>query len=253
MSGTSLIDLTGKVIVVSGAASGIGRETAIQIAARGAKVSICDVQSSLLDETVDLIAQNGGTVMGTCVDVRERKSVEAWIRRTVETFGKLDGAANIAGVAGADTGVAGIADLDDADWALVFDVNVKGLMHCLRAQVPNMNERGGSIVNMSSLWGSRGWPRQYAYNASKHAINGITRCLAKELGPRNIRVNAVAPGKIETPMSPTTDSEETLAELIPLGRKGTALEVAETVAFLLCDASAYISSAIIGVDGGRLS
>jgi NAD(P)-dependent dehydrogenase (short-subunit alcohol dehydrogenase family) len=182
----------GKVVTVTGGASGIGRATAVLLASRGANVSLCDVQKKQLDAVVEEIQQAGGTVIGVQVDVRDRAAVESWIRTTVETFGKIDGVANIAGVTGKDLGTADIANINDDDWDFVFDVNVKGIVHCLRAQVPNMND-GGSIVNVSSLSGVLGFPRHYAYNASKHAVMGITKCAAKELAPRKIRVNTVAP------------------------------------------------------------
>lgn len=182
----------GKVVTVTGGASGIGRATAILLASRGAQVSICDVQQKQLDAVVEEIQQAGGTALGIQVDVRDRAAVESWIQTTVETFGKIDGVANIAGVTGKDLGTADLANINDDDWDFVFDVNVKGLINCLRAQVPNMKNMG-SIVNVSSLAGVLGFPLHYAYNASKHAVMGITKCAAKELAPRNIRVNTVAP------------------------------------------------------------
>lgn len=184
--------LDGKVITITGAASGMGRATALLLASRGAKVSLCDIQEKELEAVVEEIKQSGASVFGAVVDVRDRAAVESWVHQTVETFGKIDGVANIAGSTGKDLGRADLVDIDDEDWEFVFDVNVKGLIHCLRAQVPNMND-GGSIVNVSSLSSVLGFPRHYAYNASKHAVNGITKCAAKELAHRKIRVNIVAP------------------------------------------------------------
>lgn len=182
----------GKVITVTGAASGIGRATAMLLASRGAKVSAIDVQEELLRQTIQDIENEGGVAFGTVVDIRDRSQVEKWISTTVERYGKLDGAANIAGVTGKDLGNADLHAIDDNDFAFVFDVNVKGTLNCMRAQVQNMKD-SSSIVNVSSLAGVTGAVRHYAYNASKHAVNGLSKCAAKELASRKIRVNVVAP------------------------------------------------------------
>ena len=181
-----------KVIVITGAASGIGLETAHLFASKGAKLSLADVQEKPLKDLEAELQQSGAQAMAQVVDVSNRKSVEAWIAGTVEKFGKLDGAANLAGVIGKQSYAAGIEEIDDADWDFVMGVNVSGLRNCLRAQVPHMAE-GSSIVNAASILGLVGSPKNLAYCASKHAVVGITRAAAKALGPKKIRVNCFCP------------------------------------------------------------
>lgn len=181
-----------RVIVITGAASGMGLETARLLASQGAKLSLADVQERPLKELETELNNAGAHVMTQVVDVRDRKAVEAWIAATVEKFGKLDGAANLAGVVGKQANITNIEDVDDDDWDFVFGVNVVGMRNCLRAQVPHLNE-GGSIVNAASILGVIGASKNLAYSASKHAVVGITRSAAKELGPRKIRVNCFCP------------------------------------------------------------
>lgn len=181
-----------RTIVITGAASGMGLETAKLLGSKGAKLSLADVQEGPLNEAVEAIKEAGGTAMGCVVDVRKRDQVEAWIKATVDAYGKLDGAANLAGVTGKHINITPLQDIDDADWDFVTDVNQKGLMNCLRAQIPHFND-GGSIVNAASVAGLIGFPRNAAYVASKHAVVGITKVAAKELGARQIRCNAFCP------------------------------------------------------------
>ena len=186
------MSLKDKVITITGAASGIGLATARLLAAKGAKLSLADVQEKPLQDLEAELLQSNPTIMTKVVDITNRASVEDWISLTVKTFGKLDGAANLAGVIGRQNTVAGVADLEDEDWDFVFNVNTKGLMYCLRAQTPVMND-GGAIVNAASILGLIGMPKAMAYVASKHAVVGMTRSAAKELGVRNIRVNCFCP------------------------------------------------------------
>jgi NAD(P)-dependent dehydrogenase (short-subunit alcohol dehydrogenase family) len=181
-----------KVIVITGAASGIGLETARVLASKGAKLSLADVQEELLKELETELLQTGAQVITRVVDIRDRQAVEAWITVTVDKFGKLDGAANLAGVIGKQANAINIEDVDDDDFDFVMAVNVGGLRNCLRAQLPHFNS-GGSIVNAASILGVIGAPKNLAYSASKHAVVGMTRVAAKELGPRNIRVNCICP------------------------------------------------------------
>jgi NAD(P)-dependent dehydrogenase (short-subunit alcohol dehydrogenase family) len=181
-----------KVVVITGAASGIGLETARLLASKGAKLSLADVQEKLLKELEAELQRSGTEVITHVVDIRDRKAVEAWIAATVEKFGKLDGAANLAGVIGKQSNAVEIAGVDDDDWDFVMDVNVTGLRNCLRAQVTQLNE-GAAIVNAASILGVIGAPKNLAYCASKHAVVGMTRAAAKELGPKKIRVNCICP------------------------------------------------------------
>lgn len=142
-----------KVIAITGAASGMGRELALLLASKGAKVSLCDVQAGPLDTLVAEITQAKGTAISVTADVRNRKEVEAWIQTTVEKLGKLDGAANLAGVIGKQNNIAPFEEIDDDDWDFIIGVNQRGLMNCIRAQIPQFNA-GGSIVNAASVAGT---------------------------------------------------------------------------------------------------
>jgi len=186
------MSVKGKVFTITGAASGIGLETAKLFASKGAKLSLADIQEKPLKELEAELQKSGVEIMSRVVDVSKRADVESWIADTVETFGKIDGAANLAGVIGKQSSVAAIEEVEDDDWDFIMGVNVVGLRNCLRAEVPHMNT-GGAILNAASILGLVGAPKQLAYCASKHAVVGMTRCAAKELGPKNIRVNCICP------------------------------------------------------------
>ena len=186
------MSLKDKVIVITGAASGMGLETARLFASKGAKLSLADIQEKPLRSLEKELEDSGAQVMAHVVDVSRRAQVEAWISATVEAFGKLDGCANLAGVIGTQSNLIPIENVDDDDWDLVYGVNVIGLRNCLRAQIPHINE-GGSIVNASSILGLIGAKNNLAYASSKHAVIGMTRVAAKELGPRKIRCNCFCP------------------------------------------------------------
>lgn len=181
-----------KVIVITGAASGMGLETAKLLASQGAKISLADVQEEALQKAVADIVASGGIAMGTVVDVRNRAQVEGWIKATAEVYGRLHGAANLAGVIGKHINITPLQDIDDEDWDFVVGVNQKGLLNCLRAQIPYL-EDGASIVNAASVAGIIGFKNNASYVASKHAVVGLTKTAAKELGPRQIRCNCFCP------------------------------------------------------------
>jgi NAD(P)-dependent dehydrogenase (short-subunit alcohol dehydrogenase family) len=185
-------NLQGKVIAISGGASGIGLCTARLLASRGAKVSIADVQQNLLKVAVEEIEKAGGEVIAVQTNVTDRRQVENWIEETVKKYGRLDGAANLAGVVGKNIGITSVENIDDDDWNFVLGVNLTGLMYCMRAQLEKM-EKNGSIVNAASVAGLTGRPQNAAYAASKHGVIGLSRSAAKETGSRGIRVNAIAP------------------------------------------------------------
>lgn len=185
--------LAGKVIAVTGAAQGIALATAHLLASRGAHLSLADVQGETLEKEASKIKQEYSVDIITCtVDVRNAESVDTWIENTVQHFGRLDGAANLAGVIGRNLGKTPVAEQDEDDWNFVVGVNLTGLMHCLRAQIRHI-EHGGSIVNAASIAGQIGRPMSAAYAASKHGVIGLTRSAAKECGKHHTRVNSVAP------------------------------------------------------------
>ncbi|KAM0329413.1 hypothetical protein ACHAQA_004720 [Verticillium albo-atrum] len=253
------MSLAGKVYAVTGGASGIGLATAKKIAERGGTVCLADVDATALQAAESFFAaRTPATPFAVAsVDVSKRDEVEAWIGGIVAQFGRLDGAANIAGVIGKDHGIKAVADLDDAEWNKIIGVNLTGLMYCLRAEL-NVVADGGSIVNMASIHSTTGMANHGAYAASKHGVLGLTRAAAKENGKREVRVNAVAPGSIYTPMMQNywdmTDrpADAPFSEPSAFQRLGTAEEVANVVMFLLGPDSTFVSGAIYSVDGGWL-
>ncbi|KAJ8107737.1 hypothetical protein OPT61_g8662 [Boeremia exigua] len=248
------MSLENKVIVITGAASGMGLETARLFASKGAKLSLADVQGERLKELETELTTTypNASVMTMTVDVAKRADVESWISKTVEAFGKLDGCANMAGVIGKQSNVVPIQNVDDDDWDFIYSVNVIGLRNCLRAQIPHMKE-GGSIVNASSILGLIGAVNNLAYSSSKHAIIGMTRVAAKELGPKKIRCNCFCPGPVDTPM--LRNSYELIGQsvdysFLPLGREAHQKEIPPAVEFLISDASSFITGVALPVDGG---
>ncbi|EXJ77085.1 hypothetical protein A1O3_10243 [Capronia epimyces CBS 606.96] len=251
--------LEGKVIAITGAGSGIGAATAREAAARGASLSLCDINQDALAVVVDEIRGRGNDVVGTRVDVSNSDSVDAWIADTVAHFGRLDGAANVAGVEAGPGGkvYANIVDISNEHWGCMMGINLTGLFYCLRAQLRVM-QRGSSVVNVSSMAGLVGRPGVAAYTASKHGVIGLTRTAAKEVGERGIRVNALAPGPVDTPMLDRIRSnaggvQRPLAETVktlPLQRLGSSEDMARTICFALSDDAIFTTGAIFSVDGG---
>lgn len=191
MSSTTF-DLKDKVIAITGAASGIGAATAELLASYGAVVSLADMDLDGLQSMKTRIDEVNGRCMVRKVNVSISREVQDWIDQTVKDHGKLDGAANLAGIVPRGINVDRVEDLQDEEWCRVIDVNLTGVMYCMRSQIQNMNS-GGSIVNAASVAGLRGFAKNSAYVASKHAVIGLTKSAAKEVGDRQIRVNCLAP------------------------------------------------------------
>lgn len=192
-----MASLKNKVIAVTGAASGIGRATALECARRGASLALCDRDEAHLSGLLEELSkvEEGVKAVTTVVDVTDSDQVDRWIKEAVEHFGRLDGAANIAGVVGQPgTGkvFANITEITNEHWSSILNVNLTGLFYCLRAQLRVM-QSGGSIVNVASMAGVMGRPGIAAYSSSKHGVIGLTRSAAKEVGERGIRVNSLAP------------------------------------------------------------
>ncbi|KAH0827266.1 hypothetical protein AYO21_09114 [Fonsecaea monophora] len=250
-SNTGMARLEGKVICITGAASGIGFALAKLAAQNGARLSICDIQREMLAKAVADLKSTGADVLGTVVDVASDTQVDSWIATTVEHFGKLDGAANFAAIERTHGAFTQIKDLSNQEWNLVLSVNLTGVMYCIRAQTKVM-KRGGSIVNASSIGGLRGREGLAPYCVAKHAVIGLTRTAAKENGANGIRVNAVAPGPIETPMfqrlrdTPKDDQETKVMtpNSMALQRNGQPEEVAALAVFLLSDDASFITGAV---------
>ncbi|KAF2493019.1 3-alpha--hydroxysteroid dehydrogenase [Lophium mytilinum] len=243
-----------KVIAITGAASGIGLATATLLASQGAKVAIMDLNEAHLKTAASDIKTAGGTIMSTVVDVRDGAQVDAWIADVVKTFGKLDGAANLAGVIPKSINIDRVEDLKDEDWKFVMDVNITGVMYCMRAQIREMKNKG-SIVNAASIAGLGGFAKNSAYTVSKHGVIGLTKSAAKEVADRGIRVNCIAPGIIDTEMH--RESERIRGAPgnynAPIKRKGQPEEVASLISWLLCDGSTYITGTVQIIDGGLMA
>jgi 2-dehydro-3-deoxy-L-rhamnonate dehydrogenase (NAD+) len=244
-------DLEGKVVLVTGAGSGIGEACAHRAAAGGARVAVVDITRDAAERVASEI---GGDARAIVADVAEEGSVADMVATVVEQFGRLDGAINNAGIGGAQFAV-GDYSLDD--WRRVMRVNLDGVFLCVREEIRAMRKTGGgSIVNMASVLAAAGYPEQVAYVTSKHALVGLTRVAALDHASDGIRVNAVGPAFILTPLVEQTMTPEAIAAVAPmhaLGRWGRPEEVAEMTAWLLSDAASFATATFYPLDGGLLA
>lgn len=243
-------DVGGRSAVITGAASGVGLATARLLAANGARVLLVDLAQDDLDDAVDEITATGAVASGFAADVADPDAASEAVARA-SRLAPLGIAVNNAGIEG-DTTRVGATDLDN--WRRVLDVNLNAVLLGMRAQLPAMvSAGGGAIVNIASILGSVGFPESNAYVTAKHGVVGLTKNAALEYGASGVRVNSVAPGFLRTPFmlrSMTAAEEEELDALHPLGRLGTAQEVAHLVAFLASDAAAFVTGSNHFVDGG---
>jgi len=246
-------DFTGQVAFVSGGGSGIGRATALAFAARGAAVSVTDIDKASAVETASLIQTAGGQASAVACDVAVEEDVQTALQHTIATFGRLDIAFNNAGI---EQDQVALADLPTEDFRRLIDIDLTGVFLAMKHQIPLMREHGGVIVNTSSGAGVKGIPQQAAYAAAKWGVIGMTRSAALENIGDGIRINAVCPGVIDTSMMARTFGEgteghEAATAQEPIGRPGRAEEIAAAVVWLCSPASAFTVGHALVVDGGQ--
>jgi NAD(P)-dependent dehydrogenase (short-subunit alcohol dehydrogenase family) len=249
-------ELEGKVALVTGGTSGIGRESAVVFAKAGAKVVVAGRREVQGQETVELVRAVGDDSLFVRTDVSNASEVEGLVQKAVERFGRLDVAFNNAGIEGV---YAPIVRQSEEDFDRTININLKGVWLCLKYEIRQMLKQGsgGAIVNMASVLGLVGSVGVSAYSASKHGVIGLTRTAALENATRGIRVNAVCPGFIETPMSDRTLRVPAVHKFAvgchPIGRLGKPTEVAEAVLWMCSDRASFMTGQLLGLDGGFLA
>lgn len=248
-----MLDLTDRVAVVTGSSRGIGRAIAIKLASLGAKVVVnYHTSEDAAQEVVEQIKANGSEAIAVHADVKDAEQAKGLIDAALEAFGGLDILVNNVGV----TRDTLLMRMKEDDWDIVVDTNLKGTFNCTKvAQRPMIRQRYGRIVNITSVSGIAGQVGQANYSASKAGVIGFTKAVARELGVRNITVNAVAPGYVPTDQTANLPQEliDYILELTPLKRPGTAEEIANAVAFLASEEASYVSGQVLGVDGGMMA
>ena len=254
--------LEGRVALVTGAGSGIGKASALAFAREGAKVVVSDVAAESGEETVRFIQDAGGEAIFVKADVSKAAEVEALVSKAVEAYGRLDCAYNNAGIL--ESPSVPTHEYPEETWDRTIGINLKGVWLCMKYEVPQMLKQGsGAIVNTSSIWGLVGAGGFSAYVASKHGVAGLTKTAALEYAKAGIRVNAVNPGVIDTPMArgsigaisggdPQVEAR-IIAQMEPVGRMGTPDEVAEAVVWLCSDAASFVTGHTMTVDGGYVA
>jgi NAD(P)-dependent dehydrogenase (short-subunit alcohol dehydrogenase family) len=245
---------TGKVAFVTGAANGIGRAAALAFARAGASVVVADILEQNNQETARMIEEIGGRTLAVRCDVTGAEDVRSALDRTVETFGRLDFAFNNAGI---EQRLAAAAELEEAEWERIVNTNLRGVFLCMKYEIAFMlSQGGGAIVNTASGAGIKGFKDQAAYVAAKHGVVGLTKAAALDYASQNIRINAVCPGIINTPMMDrftggTPEGQERVIAQEPIGRMGKPEEIADAVLWLCSDAAAFVVGHALVVDGGQ--
>lgn len=243
------MSLNGKVAVVTGGSRGIGYAVGSALVREGAALTICGRDGVALEKVAAEFETRGARVLGIKADVTESAEVDRVIGACLERFGTLNILVNNAGITRDNL----LLRMKDAEWDAVLDTNLKGAFYCTRAALrPMLKQRGGRIINLTSVIGVMGNPGQANYAAAKAGIIGLTKATAKEVASRGITVNTVAPGFVETDMTHALDPDlqERIRGQIPLGRFATPEEVAELVVFLASDRAAYITGQVIHINGG---
>lgn len=249
MSLTPRLRLQDKVSLITGAGQGIGRATAEKFAQEGAVVIVCDLKQAAVDAVVQAIQSSGGRAEGHVMNVTDRAGIDAVVAAVIQRHGRLDVLVNNAGI----TKDARLQKMTLEQFDAVIDVNLRGVYHCAQAVTDQMVAQGsGVILNASSVVGIYGNFGQTNYAAAKFGVIGFTKTWSRELGPKGVRVNAVAPGFIETPILNTIPDKvmEQMRHDVPLRRLGTAEEVANVYAFLASDEASYVNGAVLEVAGG---
>lgn len=247
------MEFGGKVVFVTGAASGIGRATALAFAGQGASVVAADLAEAANRETAELIVQRGGSAIAVRCDVTRGDQVKAALAATIERFGRLDFAVNNAGIEPRQPAAA--ADYDEDEWDLILDINLRGVFLCMKHEIPLiLQQGGGAIVNLSSVAGVVGIRSSAAYTAAKHGVIGLTRAAALDYADQNLRINAVCPGYIETPMidravgvGEAARSEVNAQQ--PTGRMGRPEEIASAILWMCSAGAGYLVGHALVVDG----
>src|ERR1700729_2479393 len=245
-----MASLANKVGIVTGGGTGIGKATALAMAKAGASLVIGNRDAKLGEEVVWAVGRGGGRAVFQKTDVSKPDDVKALVGRAVSEFGRLDVAFNNAGMDGEQVPLHE-QDIDKA--GVLFDVNIKGVFYCMKFEIEQMLKTGGgSIVNTSSIFGLNGYPGWSLYSATKHAVTGLTKAAALDYAKRSIRVNAVGPGPVETPLlaKGTGGDPHSYASFVPMGRIGQPDEIADAVVWLLSDEAQYVTGHTFPVDGG---
>ncbi len=249
---SEFLSLEGRTAIVTGSARGIGKAIAETLAARSANIAVVDLRMELAEETANEIsAKLGVEAIAIEADVSNQESVKAMVKSAIDKFGKVDILVNNAGI----TRDGLIMRMKEEDWDMVLNINLKGAFNCAQALArPMMKARYGRIINISSVSGVTGQAGQANYSSSKAGMIGLTKALAKELGSRNITVNAVAPGFIETVLTHDLPEEikDISMKLTPMGRFGQPQDIANAVAFLAAEESSFITGVTLQVDGGMV-